>query len=158
MPGMGGLDVIRHLRQMENWQRPIIVISANVFDRDREQASSAGCNGFVFKPVHLTDMLEQLQLHLSLQWIHAGESREDNPDPQEVRATPPPDSLIALREHARIGYIKGVTGEIERISALDPAYRSFAEQLRQLAREFRTADIVNLVEETLRNEPDRARA
>jgi signal transduction histidine kinase/CheY-like chemotaxis protein/purine-cytosine permease-like protein len=158
MPGISGLEVIRRLRQDMSWQRPIIVISANVFESDRDHATSAGCNGFVFKPVHLADVLEQLQLHLSLSWIHAGEDREVNPDVQPVNATPPPTHLLALRDHARIGYIKGITSEIERIGALDPMYHSYANQLRQLAREFRTADIVVLVEETLNHEPAIARA
>ncbi len=122
MPGMSGIDVTRVLRG-RGWSHPIVAISANVFERDREETVMAGCNGFVLKPVHLTDLLGQLQLHLSITWVHASEAVSTAVERTEHAALPPVIHLMAMRQHARIGYMKGVTEEIERIGALDPVYR-----------------------------------
>ncbi len=75
---------------------------------------------------------------------------DEQPEPQP--AQPPVIHLLAMRHHARIGYMKGVSEEIERIGALDPAYSTYVARLRDLARQFRTAEIVQLIEESMRND------
>jgi len=57
-----------------------------------------------------------------------------------------------MREHARIGYVKGIADEIDRIDGLDPLYHSYVARLRELNRQFRTAEIITLIEETLSRE------
>ncbi|MES1191287.1 MAG: ATP-binding protein [Steroidobacter sp.] len=151
MPGMTGIDVCKALRTT-GWQRPIIAVSANAFESDRELASGAGCNGFVTKPVHLQDLLEQLQLHLSLEWVRDNHAPEVNPAQRRPSAIPPMQDLTAIRDYARIGYIKGLTEELDRVSALDTAYQDFISHLREMARQFRTAEIVVLIEEKLTHE------
>jgi CheY-like chemotaxis protein/anti-sigma regulatory factor (Ser/Thr protein kinase) len=151
MPGMSGLDVCRTLRN-GHWSQPILAVSANVFERDREQAAAAGCNAFVAKPVRMDELLEQLQLHLALEWIHDGAPPEPNPAPEEDPAIPPMRHLLAIREHARIGYVKGINEEIERIDATDPLYQSYISRLRELSRQFRTREIIELIEDTLSRE------
>jgi signal transduction histidine kinase/purine-cytosine permease-like protein/DNA-binding NarL/FixJ family response regulator len=151
MPGMNGFEVCRQAREELCWDGPIIAVSANVFDADRERALACGCNAFVTKPVHLRTLLEQLQIQLALEWIGhkappAGEREPEWP------AVPPTDRLLALREHARLGYVKGVNEEIERIGAADPIYRDFTERVRELIKQFRTAEIVALVEESIHRE------
>jgi signal transduction histidine kinase/DNA-binding NarL/FixJ family response regulator len=149
MPGMSGFDVCRILRTERKWRQPIIAVTANVFDTDRAHAVASGCSGFVSKPVHLRDLLEQLQLHLSLEWVRAPNALPTNPERAEIPPMPPVERLLAIREHARIGYVKGINEEIERISALDPTYAGYALRLRELAKEFRTTEIISLIEESI---------
>jgi CheY-like chemotaxis protein len=159
MPGMSGIELARTLRG-RGWSSPIIAISANVFERDREATVAAGCNGFVLKPVHFSDLLGQLQLHLSMQWVHASDAVTSTAqhagtagaEVADCATLPPVTHLLAMRQHARIGYMKGVTEEIERIGALDPAYRPYATRLNELAKQFRTADIVTLIEESMNHD------
>ena len=151
MPGMSGIDVTRVLRG-RGWSQPIIAISANVFERDRKETVLAGCNGFVLKPVHRSDLLGQLRLHLSMTWVHASEAVSTSAERTEHAAVPPIIHLLAMRQHARIGYMKGVTEEIERIGALDPVYRPYASRLQELAKQFRTAEIVTLIEESMNHD------
>ena len=52
MPNMDGLTAARHLRQMANYaQTPIVAMTANAFDEDRQMALAAGMNEHVAKPV-----------------------------------------------------------------------------------------------------------
>ena len=59
MPVMNGLEATSLIREF-NQTTPIIALTANAFDSDRENALAAGCNHFMTKPVkkrELTDLL-----------------------------------------------------------------------------------------------------
>jgi response regulator RpfG family c-di-GMP phosphodiesterase len=154
MPGMSGLAVCEALQQDRRWMRPIVAVSANAFESDEDQAAASGCDGFVTKPVHLQDLLEQLQLHLSLEWVRDAVIAPVNPegDANRRRAIPPVANLLVLREYARIGYIQGLTEELNRIGALDADYLPHVSRLREYVREFRTTEIVAFIEENLDHE------
>jgi signal transduction histidine kinase/CheY-like chemotaxis protein/purine-cytosine permease-like protein len=152
MPGMSGLQLCRVLREERQWRRPIIAISANVFKSDRDRAASFGCDAFVTKPIRLVALLEQLQLHLALEWVRGTAVAESNPEVTEFPVLPPAERLLVIREHARIGYVKGVSEEVDRLFALDSLYHPYASRLREMARQFRTAEIIALIEETLNHE------
>lgn len=50
MPMMGGLEATRKIRMFDE-ETPIIAVTANAFDSDKEEAIKAGCNSFVTKPL-----------------------------------------------------------------------------------------------------------
>jgi CheY-like chemotaxis protein len=53
MPGLSGVDVTRHLRQMADPRRantPVIALTANAFRSDVEQYLAAGMNDYLAKP------------------------------------------------------------------------------------------------------------
>ena len=119
---------------------------------DRDRAASFGCDAFVTKPIRLVALLEQLQLHLALEWVRGTAVAESNPEVTEFPVLPPAERLLVIREHARIGYVKGVSEEVDRLFALDSLYHPYASRLREMARQFRTAEIIALIEETLNHE------
>lgn len=151
MPGLSGLELCRTLRQRHHWNGPVIALSANVFESDRDRAAAAGFDGFIGKPVHTADLLEQLQLQLALEWVQNTEPGLSNPDIQEYPAIPPADRLFVMREHARVGYIRGISEELDKLCALDPLYSAYAGRLRDLVSQFRTTQIVAFIEETLKS-------
>jgi hypothetical protein len=52
MPGMGGLEATRHIRQLPQGQGlPILALTANAFTEDRWQCLDAGMDDFIVKPV-----------------------------------------------------------------------------------------------------------
>ena len=52
MPRMDGLEATRQLRRMGGWHEvPIIAMTANAFEEDRNACLTAGMSGFVSKPV-----------------------------------------------------------------------------------------------------------
>lgn len=63
MPEMGGLESTQKIRKF-NQQIPIIALTANAFDSDREEALHAGCNDFMSKPVKKNELLAVLEKYL----------------------------------------------------------------------------------------------
>ncbi|MDH5258700.1 MAG: ATP-binding protein, partial [Gammaproteobacteria bacterium] len=51
MPVMGGLEATRILRK-NNFDKPIVALTANVLTSEKEACYSAGCNDFVTKPIN----------------------------------------------------------------------------------------------------------
>lgn len=63
MPVMNGYDATRNIRAMDNAyceQIPIIAMTANAFEEDKEKAFNAGMNGFLAKPIDIEKMLETI--------------------------------------------------------------------------------------------------
>jgi len=52
MPVMGGIEATSVIRKMENGaQLPILAMTANSFDEDKENCLSSGMNDFIGKPI-----------------------------------------------------------------------------------------------------------
>ncbi len=57
-----GIQLTRALRASELWQQiPIIALTAHAYDRDRENALTAGCNAYFSKPFNRRDLLLKIQ-------------------------------------------------------------------------------------------------
>ena len=64
MPVMDGYEATREIRGIENpniSNIPIIAMTANAFDEDKQRTQEAGMNGYVAKPIDIPKMLETLQ-------------------------------------------------------------------------------------------------
>ena len=50
MPVMDGLEATKQIKQLDR-DLPIIAVTANAFDSDRQLAFDAGCDDFLAKPI-----------------------------------------------------------------------------------------------------------
>ena len=70
MPEMDGFEMVRHLRAMPDFKDvPAIASSASVVNFNAERSRQAGCSDFLPKSVQATELFEQLQKYLLLEWI-----------------------------------------------------------------------------------------
>jgi PAS domain S-box-containing protein len=68
MPVMGGLQATRIIRRLPAWAaRPILALTANAFDEDRQACKLAGMNDFIVKPVDVKTLYATM-----LQWLDKG--------------------------------------------------------------------------------------
>ena len=56
MPVMDGLEATRQIKK-ERPALPVVALTANAFDSDRQLANEAGCDAFLAKPVSSADCL-----------------------------------------------------------------------------------------------------
>ena len=59
MPVMDGLEATRQIK-MAKPDLPIIALTANAFDSDRQDAFEAGCDNFMSKPVSAESCLKMI--------------------------------------------------------------------------------------------------
>jgi two-component system cell cycle response regulator DivK len=65
LPEMDGYDLARRMRGMSNLKRvPILAVTANVMQGDRERTLEAGCDGFIPKPIDVDKLPEQVKVAL----------------------------------------------------------------------------------------------
>lgn len=73
MPNMDGLEATRELRKMPSAQHlPIIAMTANAFNEDRDRCFAAGMDDFIAKPVEPDQMFATI-----LRWLRRGKTQAD---------------------------------------------------------------------------------
>ncbi len=63
MPVMDGLEATRLIKEAHP-ELPVIALTANVFDSDRDNAMEAGCCDFLPKPVSAKQCLETIEKYI----------------------------------------------------------------------------------------------
>ena len=75
MPVMDGLAATRAIRLLPQFQSlPIIAMTANVMDSDRDQCTAAGMNDHLSKPIDPDPLFAAL-----LRWIKIGAGADSRP-------------------------------------------------------------------------------
>jgi signal transduction histidine kinase/FixJ family two-component response regulator len=152
---MDGFEATRRLRMLPDLINVVVIaISASVFNFDQQQSREVGCDDFLPKPVRESDLLEKLRIHLNLEWIYektieerqAANQANSSLKTQNQKLIPPPikelDTLIDL---AMRGDLRGIIEQIARLEALDQQWIPFTTHLRQLAKSFKSKQVLEFL-------------
>ena len=63
MPNMDGYDATRQIRNLNNSKInniPIIVLTANAFESDKQKTLDWGMNGFISKPIDIPKLIKTI--------------------------------------------------------------------------------------------------
>ena len=146
MPGMNGLEAMRHLRALPAFKDvPIIALSASASDADQKNSLLSGANAFVAKPVERGLLLAQIAHLLHLDLIY------DQPQAVPISAdkdaglliAPPAHEIEELYRLARLGNMQDILRWASRLDALDERHKPFDSQLRALAKGYQSKAILN---------------
>jgi CheY-like chemotaxis protein len=129
MPGMDGWEASRILRRERHVAVPILIVSANAYDKNLDNPAGIAAEDFIVKPVNVAELLERIGARLGLDWV-----MRDAPEPDRtVPRFPPAEQLAGLRAQLALGHVRGIVREID---ALDPEYAAFIDTLRKFAARF----------------------
>jgi CheY-like chemotaxis protein/HPt (histidine-containing phosphotransfer) domain-containing protein len=92
MPVMDGFEATRRLKAQARYRDlPVIALTANVMPSDRQRCSDAGMDGYLAKPVNISELFKALTLHVAATRGHGGGAAPAlvAASPGESRATIP---------------------------------------------------------------------
>ncbi|MDJ1182300.1 CHASE2 domain-containing protein [Roseofilum casamattae] len=143
MPIEQGWETISQLRQNPKFQDTVIIAtSANVYESHRDRAMKLGSNAFLPQPIQFSQLLEQLQHHLQLEWVYT--TPKDESEEGEM-VFPSSEELENILKGAKIGDIASIEEEVKHLMARQPKYKVFAEKVLTLTEEFDDSGIVQLI-------------
>ena len=144
MPVMDGYECLRRIRQSDELQQTIVLVSsASVSQADQQLALKQGGNDFLSKPVESLELFQLLAKYLSLSWTYqnAKETSDDSTLLPTEMVVPPRETLEALLELAKRNRVRQLRSQLEDLKDSDSTYGPFSEPLLKLARQFRSEDI-----------------
>jgi len=148
MPELDGFELIKLVRESENFKDLIIIVcSASVFETDQYRSLEAGANAFIAKPVQATELLQKLQQYLELEWVY-----EANEAPLAIGSdtneliSPPATSMEILYELAMKGNFREIVQQAVLLEQIDPKYIPFAKRLHQMAKDFQDEEILRFIQ------------
>ncbi|WP_256874520.1 hybrid sensor histidine kinase/response regulator [Nostoc sp. C057] len=151
MPEMDGFELIKHLRHTSEIQDVLIIVSsASVFEADQNRSLQAGGNAFLSKPIQVDELLHQLEQYLNLVWIYKQSQTDGEKAKEATTATtqltsPSPQVLQELTTLASKGNFNAILKWADQLEETDTNFAPFANELRQLARQFDEDLIINFL-------------
>lgn len=65
MPEMDGLTATQHIRTLPELNRiPIVALTANAMDKDRDRSLNAGCDGYIRKPIDVDKLPDEVMYYI----------------------------------------------------------------------------------------------
>ena len=169
MPKMDGFELTRQIRKMSTFSKiPIIAISASFLDISQQEGLEVGGFDFISKPFRVEVLLKLLQKHLNLNWRYAdikplnntasestvdnlssqllNDSMEESADNCATLAVLPAKQAALLFHLTLVGNVNGILEQTDKLEQMDTQLVPIANQIRQLADNFKIREIRELVQ------------
>lgn len=119
MPVVNGWQLAIELRK-ENYRQPIIMLSANIQEFETHEHLDGLHDDYMTKPVSLPSLLAKLNRLLAIDWQY---DLKNDRNPDKITAKndlftqqiPPENSLRKIREYAEIGFLAGISQELDKL-------------------------------------------
>jgi two-component system, sensor histidine kinase and response regulator len=127
MPVMDGLSATRIIRQMPQFEHlPIVAMTANAMQRDREACRAAGMDDHLAKPIEVRELFQAL-----LKWVKPTESAAAEADALGLTSSVP--AIAAANPDSAPALPKGIAGldtalGLRRVLGKVPSYVSMLEK------------------------------
>jgi signal transduction histidine kinase/DNA-binding NarL/FixJ family response regulator len=148
MPVMNGFEFLQQIRSdRELSPLKVIVSSASVSPSNQQMALDQGSDDFLAKPVDTNILFQMVSKHLQVEWIY--ELRDDEAASKALPTQfilPPAPVLNTLLKLAQEANMKALRVQLEQLVQTDKTYFPFAESLLQLAKQFKTEEIEELLQ------------
>ncbi|MEG4345350.1 ATP-binding protein [Microcoleus sp. A003_D6] len=155
MPVMDGLKMLKKIRHSEEFKHlKVLVSSASVAQLERQMSLEAGGDDFLAKPIQTTDLFNAIANHLQLTWNYE-EIAERATSTVPVAASdseaiaPKTADLQVLLELAQEWRLKKLAEIAEKVGQQDELYQPFIQQVLQLAKQFQSKKIEELIQQHL---------
>jgi signal transduction histidine kinase/ActR/RegA family two-component response regulator len=135
LPGANGWQLAARLREGDQADAPIIMVSANAYESQRESSGQSAHDDFIVKPVDFWQLLEKLQRHLRIEWMY-DDPTERSAVPVPVPERLPSDMLDALWTLGESGHVRGIHRKLDELERCDDTLRPWAQYLRELIKGF----------------------
>ena len=160
MPVMGGYEATRQIRARFNDQNTVIIaLSASALEDEHTIALSNGCDNFLRKPFHESDIFALMHNHLGVRFVYQDERNfaENTTDAVDWKALKPealaalPSDILDQLEHAVT--ICDVSAILQVAAAIRSYDSSLSAALTELAQNFAYDIIFDAIQESRRSRP-----
>lgn len=147
MPEVDGIEATRRIRQIEDAKStPIIMLSASVFQAERERVLSTGATEFIGKPFQESEIWAALERHLGLTFVRGPSSLRPTEDAakvtkQQVSALGA-EMVRQISEAIELGFVTRIPSIVANVA---PEHRGTATALCHLANELEIQHLQRLL-------------
>lgn len=163
MPIVDGIEAIQLIRNMNGLETlPIVVISANTSEEDKQKSEQAGANAFIPKPIDQIILFNQLEKLLKLKWIYQDDkdntteskspekSNNENKAIEDIlKEIPPKEELSVLYELALAGDLISIRHHINKHLQNKMAPSKFYDALAMLSNNYQSKAVLALIEDAI---------
>ena len=149
MPEENGWSLAQKIANL-GLQAPVIMISGNAIEDQKDQMNSRLYDYYIIKPVSFDDLLDKVGSALNIDWLFDDEAKPLQAAATHISATitlPEDDHLQPLLQAASIGHIKGVEDVLQQLKQQGKSYDAFVQKVEALLQNYDLQAIKAFIEE-----------
>ena len=133
MPEMNGVETITRLRALaHNKPVAIIIVSASILKRHQDEASAAGADDFICKPIRESELFSSIARNCNVMYTYASSHDMVRSQPsgvEDVRDALPQRLRNKIRHAIDSGDISEIDQLLDQLNAIDPVHGRVLQRL-----------------------------